>query len=155
MGESSEPGGGSNLIVENGPIYADTLNGQNECDTFVSTVCLNGDYVLYSNQDESALNEFNHQMMAMSEGTKPIQSHEETFVDLCGNGNNKIYSGEAMDFSSSSITQLCAVDFNGPKNDEKYVVHHLSTSLSYAMNIDQITHEQMKASTSMKELSME
>merc|ERR1712147_250749 len=97
------------------------------------------------NQDERALKEFDQKVMSMSEGTgrpmKATTSSKEIYVDLCGNGKNRVYSGEAMDFTSSSITQLCAVDFKGPKEDKKYVVHHLSTSLSYSMNIDPITHE--------------
>ena len=140
--------GGTSLIVESGPTYADTLNGQQECDSFVSDVCLNGDYVLYSNQDETALGEFKKQM-TLKEGSSSSPVDEDVYVDLCGNGKNRVYAGEAMDFTSSSVTQLCSVDFKGPKKDKKYVVHHVSTSYEMSMDIDPITHEPLKFATNV------
>ena len=89
-----------------------------ECDSFVSDLCLNGDYVLYSNQDETALGEFKKQM-TLKEGSSSSPVDEDVYVDLCGNGKNRVYAGEAMDFTSSSVTQLCSVDFKGPKKDKK------------------------------------
>merc|ERR1712146_496025 len=95
---------------------------------------------------------FNTKMAAISgsPNAAPADPSEETYVDLCGNGKNRVYSGEAMDFTSSSVTQLCAVDFKGPKNDRKYIVHHMSTSLSYEMSIDPITHEHLKSQKTVK-----